>query len=98
MSRERVLELIEAAEVERITADVAIARRMLEDAGRHLATASQAKRPATCPGRTNSLMTPCARAPRACLRPKACGQLAAAGHIAVQECGKQPRPSSTGTC
>lgn len=41
--RERVLELIEAAEVERITADVAIARRMLEDAGRHLVTASQAK-------------------------------------------------------
>lgn len=36
MSRERVLELIEAAEVERITADLAMARRMLEDAGRHL--------------------------------------------------------------
>jgi hypothetical protein len=32
--RERVRELIEAGEVDRVTADLAIARRMLEDAGR----------------------------------------------------------------
>lgn len=41
--RERVRELIDAGEVEQVTPDLAIARRMLEDAGRHLATASQAK-------------------------------------------------------
>jgi hypothetical protein len=41
--RERVGELVGAGEVERVTSDLAIARRMLEDAGRHLATASRAK-------------------------------------------------------
>jgi hypothetical protein len=41
--RERVRELIDAGEVEQVTSDLTIARRMLEDAARHLATASQAK-------------------------------------------------------
>lgn len=41
--RERVRELIDSGEVEQVTPDLTIARRMLEDAGRHLATASQAK-------------------------------------------------------
>jgi hypothetical protein len=41
--RERVRELADAGEVDRVTPDIMIARRMLEDAGRHLATASQAK-------------------------------------------------------
>jgi hypothetical protein len=41
--RERVHELIDAGEVDRVTPDLTIARRMLEDAGRHLATAFTAK-------------------------------------------------------
>jgi hypothetical protein len=41
--RERVRELVDAGEVDRVTPDLTIARRMLEDAGRHLATASAAK-------------------------------------------------------
>jgi hypothetical protein len=41
--RERVRELIDTGEVDRVTPDLTIAGRMLEDAGRHLATASAAK-------------------------------------------------------
>jgi hypothetical protein len=41
--RERVRELIDAGEVDRVTPDLTIAHRMLEDAGRHLATASAAQ-------------------------------------------------------
>jgi hypothetical protein len=41
--RARVRELIDAGEVDQVTPDLTIARRMLEDAGRHLGTASQAK-------------------------------------------------------
>ena len=41
--RERVRGLIDAGEVEQVTPDLAIARRMLDDAGRHLATASRAQ-------------------------------------------------------
>lgn len=40
---DRVTELIDAGEVERITPDIAIARRLLEDAGRHLTSAGSAK-------------------------------------------------------
>jgi hypothetical protein len=42
--RSRVRELIDAGEVEQVAPDLTIARRMLEDASRHLATAS------CCPG------------------------------------------------
>jgi hypothetical protein len=41
--RERVRELIDAGEVDQVTPDLTIALRMLEDAGRHLATAARAK-------------------------------------------------------
>jgi hypothetical protein len=41
--RERVRELIDTGEVDRVTPDLTIAGRMLEDAGRHLGTASAAK-------------------------------------------------------
>ena len=41
--RERVQELIDAGEVDRVMPDPQIARRMLEDAARHLATVSAAK-------------------------------------------------------
>jgi len=37
--RERVQALIDAGEVDRVTPDLTIARRMLEDAGCHLAAA-----------------------------------------------------------
>lgn len=40
--RERVRELIDAGKVEQVTPDLVVAHRMLADAGRHLATASQA--------------------------------------------------------
>jgi hypothetical protein len=42
--RERVQALIDAGEVDRVTPDLAIARRMLDDAARHLTTAAAAKR------------------------------------------------------
>jgi hypothetical protein len=80
--RERVRELIDAGELDRITPDLAIAHGMLEDAGRHLAPASAAKRagdlsgayqlPVTLygqPGRTRC-------EPRATLRPAAALRLA----------------------
>jgi hypothetical protein len=41
--RERVRQLIDDGEIEQVTPDITIARRLLDDAGRHLATASAAK-------------------------------------------------------
>lgn len=40
--RDRIDELVEAGEIQRVTADGAIAQLLLEDAGRHLATAAGA--------------------------------------------------------
>jgi hypothetical protein len=40
--RDKIAELLKAAELERVTADRDIARRLLDDAGRHLATAAAA--------------------------------------------------------
>ena len=41
--RERIRQLIDDGELGRVPPDTAIARRMLDDAGRHLATATAAK-------------------------------------------------------
>ncbi len=42
--RDRIAELLQAVELERVTADRIIAQRLLDDAGRHLATAADACR------------------------------------------------------
>jgi hypothetical protein len=77
--RVRVHEMINAREVEQVTPDLAIAHRMLEDAGRHLATASQAKVAGDLSGAISWTTTPCARARPACLGRKGYGQPAEAG-------------------
>lgn len=83
--RERVLELIEAAEVERITADVAIARRMLEDAGRHLATASQAETAGDLSGAYQLAYDALRKSAASLLEAQGLRATSRGGHVAVQE-------------
>lgn len=89
--RVRVHEMIDAGEVEQVTPDLAIARRMLEDAGRHLATASQAKVAGDLSG-AYQLAYDALRGSAASL-PEAQGLRATSrgGHLAVQD--SSPRSS-----
>jgi len=83
--RERVRELIEAAEVDRVTADLAIARRMLEDAGRHLATASQAKVAGDLSGAYQLAYDALRKSAASLLEAQGLRATSRGGHIAVQE-------------
>lgn len=83
--RERVRELIDAGDVDQVTPDLKIARRMLADAGRHLLTASQAKATGDLSG-AYQLAYDCLRKSAASLL-EAQGLRATSrgGHLAVQE-------------
>jgi hypothetical protein len=66
--RERIQQLIDDGELGQVPADTDVAKRMLLDAERHLATGPRRNRLATCRALISSHTTPCARAPRACWR------------------------------
>lgn len=83
--RDRVRELIDAGEVDRITPDLAIARRMLEDAGRHLATASAARHGGDLPGAYQLAYDALRRSAASLLEAQGLRATSRGGHVAVQE-------------
>ena len=83
--RERVRELIVAGEVEQVTPDLAIARRMLEDAGRHLATASQAKVAGDLAGAYELAYDALRKSAASLLEAQGLRATSRGGHLAVQE-------------
>lgn len=85
--RERVQQLIDAGEVDRVTPDLKIARRMLEDAARHLATASAAKQAGDLSGAYQLAYD--------ALRKSAASLLEAQGLRATRTTAKAGRPRKT---
>jgi hypothetical protein len=83
--RERVTELVNAGEVDRITPDLAIARRMLEDAGRHLATASAAKQAGDLSGAYQLAYDALRKSATSLLEAQGLRATSRGGHLAVQE-------------
>ncbi|HEV2373555.1 MAG TPA: HEPN domain-containing protein [Streptosporangiaceae bacterium] len=83
--RERVRELIDAGEVEPVTPDLAIARRMLEDAGRHLATASRAKVSGDLSGAYQLAYDALRKSAASLLEAQGLRATSRGGHLAVQE-------------
>lgn len=83
--RERVRDLIDTGEVERVTPDLAIARRMLDDAGRHLATASQAKVAGDLSGAYQLAYHALRKSAASLLEVQGLRATSRGGHLAVQE-------------
>jgi hypothetical protein len=83
--RVRVREMIDAGEVEQVTPDLAIARRMLEDAGRHLATASQAKVAGDLSGAYQLAYDALRKSAASLLEAQGLPATSRGGHLAVQE-------------
>ena len=83
--RERVRELIDAAEVDQVTPDLTIARRMLEDAGRHLATASAAKVAGDLSGAYQLAYDALRKSAASLLEAQGLRATSRGGHLAVQE-------------
>jgi hypothetical protein len=82
---ERVRELIDAGEVDQVTPDLAIARRMLEDAGRHLATAAQAKVAGDLSGAYQLAYDALRKSAASLLEAQGLRATSRGGHLAVQE-------------
>jgi hypothetical protein len=83
--RERVQELIDAGEVDRVTADIEIARRMLDDAARHLATASAAKQAGDLSGAYQLAYDALRKSAASLLEAQGLRATSRGGHLAVQE-------------
>jgi len=83
--RERVRELIDAGEVDRVTPDLTIAGRMLEDAGRHLATASAAKVAGDLSGAYQLAYDALRKSAASLLAAQGLRATSRGGHIAVQD-------------
>ena len=83
--RERVQQLIDDADVEQVTPDIAIARRLLEDAGRHLATASAAKAAGDMSGAYQLAYDAFRKSAAGLLEAQGLRATSRGGHLAVQE-------------
>jgi len=83
--RERVRELIDAGEVEQVTPDLAIACRLLEDAGRHLVTASEAKVAGDASGAYQLAYDALRKSAASLLEAQGLRATSRGGHLAVQE-------------
>jgi len=83
--RERVQELIDAGEVDRVIPDLEIARRMLEDAARHLATASTAKLSGDLSGAYQLAYDAMRKSAASLLEAQGLRATSRGGHLAVQE-------------
>ena len=83
--RERVQALIDAGEVDRVTPDLAIARRMLDDATRHLATAAAAKRAGDLSGAYQLAYDALRKSAASLLEAQGLRATSRGGHLAVQE-------------
>lgn len=82
---ERVRELIGTGEVARVTPDLAIARRMLEDAAHHLVTADQAKLTGDLSGAYQLAYDALRKSAASLLEAQGLRATSRGGHLAVQE-------------
>jgi hypothetical protein len=83
--RERVQSLIDAGELDRVTPDLAIARRMLEDAARHLATAAAARQAGDLSGAYQLAYDALRKSAASLLEAQGLRATSRGGHLAVQE-------------
>jgi hypothetical protein len=83
--RERVQALVDAGELDRVTPDLAIARRMLEDAARHLATAAAAKQAGDLSGAYQLAYDALRKSAASLLEAQGLRATSRGGHLAVQE-------------
>jgi hypothetical protein len=83
--RERVRELIGAGRVDQVTPDLTIARRMLEDADRHLTTASAAKATGDLSGAYQLAYDALRKSAASLLVAQGLRATSRGGHLAVQE-------------
>ena len=83
--RERIQKLIDDGEIEQVTPDTTIARRLLADAGRHLATASAAKVAGDMSGAYQLAYDALRKSAASLLEAQGLRATSRGGHIAVQE-------------
>jgi hypothetical protein len=83
--RDRVRALIDAGEVDPITPDLTIARRMLADAARHISTASAAKQAGDLPGAYQLAYDALRKSAASLLEAQGLRATSRGGHLAVQE-------------
>lgn len=83
--RERISQLIREGELEQVTVDMAVARRMLLDAGRHLATAATAESAGDLAGGYQLAYDALRKSAASLLAAQGLRPTSRGGHIAVQE-------------
>lgn len=82
---ERIAELLDAAELERVTADEEVARRLIEDAGRHIATAGAALETGDLAGAYQLAYDALRKSAASLLAVQGLRATSRGGHLAVQE-------------
>jgi HEPN domain-containing protein len=82
---ERILELISAGELGQVPPDTKLARRMLADAGRHLATAAAAQSTGDLPGAYQLAYDALRKSAASLLEAEGLRATSRGGHIAVQD-------------
>ncbi len=83
--RDRIAELMDAAELERVAADPGIAQRLLDDAGRHLTTAAAAVSSGDLSGAYQLAYDAFRKSAASVLAIQGLRATSRGGHIAIQE-------------
>lgn len=83
--RDRIIALLEADELQRVTADVDIAQLLLDDAGRHLATAAAASLSGDLSGAYQLAYDALRKSAASLLEVQGLRATSRGGHIAIQE-------------
>jgi len=83
--RDRVQQLIDDAEIEPVAPDIEVARRLLADAGRHIATASAAKAADDMSGAYQLAYDAFRKSAASLLEAQGLRATSRGGHLAVQE-------------
>lgn len=83
--RDRIAELLDAAELEQLTPSEEVARRLLEDAGRHLATAAAALETGDLAGAYQLAYDAFRKSAASLLAVQGLRATSRGGHLAVQE-------------
>ena len=83
--KDRIAELLQAVQLERVTADRNIARRLLDDASRHLATAAAASSSGDLSGAYQLAYDALRKSAASLLATQGLRATSRGGHIAIQE-------------
>jgi hypothetical protein len=86
--RDKIAELLEAAELQQVTADHRIAQRLLDDAGRHLATAAAASSSGDLAGAYQLGYDALRKSAASLLAMPGLRATSRSGHIAIQEAAR----------